>query len=399
MEISRRKLRKKYIRKYEKRLLNEGANTAAAFASIEDEVKAYVTNARIPKPDYPDIEDQYKGHDAVIPYRDEIEAMVDIDLRDEISDGIQTIQYQLITLMTTNGQAPFVSMYIDIEELADDESAQKDMAMVIKEVLLQRIVGVPNEDGVFLPTAFPKILYVLDENNKPGEKFAETDDKPKSKFWDLTYLAAICSANVMTPDYISAKQMRAMKNGDVYACMGCRSFLTVDRFSETYGNIANAKNYKPGTRKYWGRFNIGVSTISLPHAALSSGGDMDKFWEILDKRTEINHRFLRKRYERLLGTPSDVAPLLWQHGVYARLKPGETIDKLLVHGYATISLGYAGLYECVKYMTGKSHMDGGIGEEFGLKVLQFLNDKCAQWREAEDIDYSLYGTPEIPRVA
>lgn len=257
MEISRRKLRKKYIRKYEKRLLNEGANTKAAFASIEDEVKAYVTNARTPKPDYPDIEDQYKGHDAVIPYRDEIEAMVDTDLRDEISDGIQTIQYQLITLMTTNGQAPFVSMYIDIEELADDESAQKDMAMVIREVLLQRIVGVPNEDGVFLPTAFPKILYVLDENNKPGEKFAETDDKPKSKFWDLTYLAAICSANVMTPDYISAKQMRAMKDGDVYACMGCRSFLTVDRFSEKYGNIANAKNYKPGTHKYWGRFNQG----------------------------------------------------------------------------------------------------------------------------------------------
>lgn len=390
VEISRRRLREKYIRKYEKIL---GITKPESHASVQDDADAFVKHARAPKEDFPDKNTAYAGHDAVLPYQDTIEAMVDQDLRDEISDGIQTIQYQLITLMTTNGQAPFVSMYINIEELKGNEPAQQDMAMVIREVLMQRIVGVPNEDNVFLPTAFPKILYVIDENNKPGEKFSETDDKPKSKFWDLTYLAAICSASVMTPDYISAKWMRRLKDGDVYACMGCRSFLTVDRFSEKYGNIANAMNYKPDTHKYWGRFNAGVSSVSLPHAALSSGGDFDRFWEILDKRVELNHRFLQKRIERLRGTPSDVAPLLWQHGVYARLKPGETIDKLLYHGYATISLGYAGLYECVKYMTGHSHMDGGEGEAFGIKVLEFLNEKCRQWREAEDIDYSLYGTP------
>lgn len=391
VEVSRRKLRSKYIKKYERKIKN--GELEAKTMSIEDQVKAFVADARKPRTAYPNAEDQYKGHEAVLPYKDEIEMFVDMDLRDEISDGIQTIQYQLITLMTTNGQAPFVSMYINIEELADNPSAQQDMAMVIREILMQRIVGVPNEEGVFLPTAFPKILYVIDENNKPDKKFSETDGEEKSKFWDLTYLAAICSANVMTPDYISAKKMKEYKNGDVYACMGCRSFLTIDRFSDIYGNIANAGNYKEGEHKYWGRFNQGVSTINLVHAALSSGGDEEEFWKIMEKRTELNHRYLRKRHERLLGTPSDVAPLLWQHGIYARLKPGETIDKLLYHGYSTISLGYAGLYECVKYMTGCSHMDGGKGEEFGLRVLQFLNDQCTKWREAEDIDYSLYGTP------
>ena len=391
VEISRRKIRSKYIKKYEKKLAK--GELEQKFDSIEAEVAAFVANAKKTKTEYPAAEDQYKGHEAVLPYKDEIENFVKMDLADEISDGIQTIQYQLITLMTTNGQAPFVSMFIDIDELKDDPAAQADYAMVIKEVLMQRIVGVPNKDGVFLPTAFPKILYVVDECNKPGKKFSEKQNEEKSPFWDLTYLAAICSANVMTPDYISAKKMRELKSGDVYACMGCRSFLTVDRFSEEYGNIANAKNYKEGGRKYWGRFNQGVSTINLVHAALSSGGDMDEFWKILEERTELNHKFLRMRHERLLGTPSDVAPLLWQHGVYARLQPGETIDKLLYHGYSTISLGYAGLYECVKYMTGKSHMDGAEGEKFGLAVLQFLNDQCKKWREAEDIDYSLYGTP------
>ncbi len=394
VEVSRRRLRKNYIEKYEVLYGSCDAQNEAP-SSVQDEVDKYVADAKRPRTDYDDIETMYEKHPAIVEYRDEIEALIDMDIRKEITDGIQSIQYQLITLMTTNGQAPFVSMYINIEELDDEPELQADLVMLVKEVLMQRIVGVPNEKGVFLPTAFPKILYVVDECNKPGEKFAETDAKTKSKFWDITYLAAICSANVMTPDYISAKEMRKLKDGDVYACMGCRSFLTVDRFSEKYGNIAGSLNYEknPHAHKYWGRFNQGVSTINLVHAALSSGKDEAEFWKILEERTELNHKFLRMRHERLLGTPSDVAPLLWQHGVYGRLKKGETIDKLLYHGYSTISLGYAGLYECVKYMTGKSHMDGAEGEAFGLKVLQFLNDQCKKWREAEDIDYSLYGTP------
>ena len=724
-----------------------------------DDVNAKIGIAHAQAPVEWDIpEDEFwKQHQRILKVIDkkQLDALVETELQAEIADGVQTIQYQLVTYMTTNGQSPFVSMYINLDDAKTDQE-KEDYCKIIREVFLQRIIGIPDARGVFVPTAFPKILYVIDEDNKPGNSFAEMDGKLKSKYWEITYMAAICSAKVMTPDYISAKKMREYKRGDVYPCMGCtdgesvidyklngirrvesfrrawnrlsqlftvkfqpngrdlymdtdgveiydnqkqayvkqyrmirntqsdwykvrfsggryinvtndhpfevigkgivladdivtgdkvmrqtavekpgkeaslnpkgwlagvaicdacitgqvsfsfgldetdilssvkqyllseygihsyekewhrgksgdymelrcskssslkhmyermfggvtkkerqipeeafndrdfgmsmlagiidadgyvntsgsmlrvqigstneelalqqmmlaislgynasiylnkysskkdkyryrvefncyrelidltsslkkqnhfdddhrfyqntvissntcevaaiepyceekysydvttesehfmvngilshncRSFLTVDRFTETYGNIANALNYEPGKHKYFGRFNMGVSTINLPHAALSSHGDLEKFWEIMGERTEINHRYLRKRIERLKGTPSDVAPILWQHGVYARLKPGETIDKLFYHGYATISLGYAGLYECVKYMTGKSHMDGGEGEAFGLKVLQFLNDKCRQWREAEDIDYSVYGTP------
>lgn len=302
-------------------------------------------------------------------------------LKEEIEKGVQTIQYQLVTLMTTNGQAPFITIFMYLNE-AKNEREKADLAMLIEEMLHQRIQGVKNEKGVYIAPAFPKLIYVLEEDNI-------TED---SKYWYLTELAAKCTSKRLVPDYISEKMMLELK-GDVYTCMGCRSFLTVDRFTDKVGNIANAKNFDPNKHKYYGRFNQGVVTISLPDIAFSSDGDFDKFWEIFEERTELCHKALRARHERLLGTSSDVAPILWQHGAYARLKKHEKIDRLLYNGYSTISLGYAGLYECVKFMTGHSHSDEGIGEEFGLKVMQALNDKCNQWKQAENIDYSLYGTP------
>lgn len=302
-------------------------------------------------------------------------------LRKEIEKGIQTIQYQLVTLMTTNGQAPFITIFMYLNE-AKNKSEKKDIAMLIEEMLKQRIQGVKNEDGVYIAPAFPKLIYVLEEDNI----------KESSTYWYLTKLAAECSSKRLVPDYISEKIMLELK-GDVYTCMGCRSFLTVDRFTSEVGNIANAKNFDIDKHKYYGRFNQGVVTISLPDIALSSNGDLDKFWDIFEERTELCHKALRARHDRLLGTSSDVAPILWQHGALARLKKHEKIDRLLYDGYSTISLGYAGLYECVKFMTGCSHSDEGKGEEFGLQVMQALNDKCNQWKEAENIDYSLYGTP------
>lgn len=302
-------------------------------------------------------------------------------LRKEIEKGIQTIQYQLVTLMTTNGQAPFITIFMYLNE-AKNKSEKKDIAMLIEEMLKQRIQGVKNEDGVYIAPAFPKLIYVLEEDNI----------KESSTYWYLTKLAAECSSKRLVPDYISEKIMLELK-GDVYTCMGCRSFLTVDRFTSEVGNIANAKNFDIDKHKYYGRFNQGVVTISLPDIALSSNGDFDKFWDIFEERTELCHKALRARHDRLLGTSSDVAPILWQHGALARLKKHEKIDRLLYDGYSTISLGYAGLYECVKFMTGCSHSDEGKGEEFGLQVMQALNDKCNQWKEAENIDYSLYGTP------
>ena len=311
----------------------------------------------------------------------EVTHITDKRLKEEIEKGVQTIQYQLVTLMTTNGQAPFITIFMYLNE-AKNEREKADLAMLIEEMLHQRIQGVKNEDGVYIAPAFPKLIYVLEEDNI-------TED---SKYWYLTELAAECSSKRLVPDYISEKMMLELK-GDVYTCMGCRSFLTVDRFTDKVGNIANAKNFNPNKHKYYGRFNQGVVTISLPDIAFSSDGDFDKFWEIFEERTELCHKALRARHERLLGTSSDVAPILWQHGAYARLKKHEKIDRLLYDGYSTISLGYAGLYECVKFMTGHSHSDEWIGEEFGLKVMQALNDKCNQWKQAENIDYSLYGTP------
>lgn len=317
-------------------------------------------------------------------YNEDLAEVINITnkrLKEEIEKGVQTIQYQLVTLMTTNGQAPFITIFMYLNE-AKNSQEKADLAMLIEEMLRQRIQGEKNEDGVYIAPAFPKLIYVLEEDNI-------TED---SKYWYLTELAAKCTSKRLVPDYISEKMMLELK-GDVYTCMGCRSFLTVDRFTDKVGNIANAKNFDPNRHKYYGRFNQGVVTISLPDIAFSSDGDFDKFWEIFEERTELCHKALRARHERLLGTSSDVAPILWQHGAYARLKKHEKIDKLLYDGYSTISLGYAGLYECVKFMTGHSHSDEGIGEEFGLKVMQALNDKCNQWKQAENIDYSLYGTP------
>lgn len=318
-------------------------------------------------------------------YMDEenlINSIVEKRLKKEITKGIQTIQYQLTTLMTTNGQAPFITIFMYLNE-AKNEQEKHDLAMLIEEMLKQRKKGVKNEEGVFVAPAFPKLIYVTEEDNI-------TEDSP---YWYLTVMAAECSAKRLVPDYISEKMMLELK-GDVYTCMGCRSFLTPDRFTDKgINNIANAKNYIPDAHKYYGRFNQGVVTINLPDIALSSEGDIDRFWELFEERTELCHKALRIRHERLLGTPSDVSPILWRYGALARLKKGEVIDRLLYNGYSTISLGYAGLYECVKYMTGHSHSDEGIGEEFGLKVMQALNDKCRQWKEAENIDYSLYGTP------
>lgn len=304
-----------------------------------------------------------------------IENIVQSRLQKEINKGVQTIQYQVVTLLTTNGQAPFLSVFMYLNE-AKDEQTKADLALIIEEVLKQRIQGVKNEQGVWITPAFPKLLYVLeDDNTYEG-----------SKYFYLTELAAKCTAKRMVPDYISEKKMLEYKvdkngNGNCYACMGCRSFLTPYVVPETN---------KP---KYYGRFNQGVVTINLPDIALSSKGDYDMFWKLFETRTELCHKALQLRHKRLEGTLSDVAPILWQHGALARLKKGEKIDKLLHNGYSTISLGYAGLYECVKYMTGHSHTDEGIGEAFGLKVMQALNDKCNQWKAAEHIDYSLYGSP------
>ena len=315
------------------------------------------------------------------PGAEKITELVEARLREEIRRGVQTIQYQVVTLLTTNGQAPFITVFMYLGE-AENEREKKDLAMIIEEMLLQRYQGVKNEDGVWVTPAFPKLIYVLGEDNI-------TEDAP---YWYLTELAAKCTARRMVPDYISEKKMRELK-GDVYTCMGCRSFLTPDRFTDAgIGNIANAKNYQPGKHKYYGRFNQGVVTINLPDVALSSGGNLDKFWKIFEDRLELCHRALQCRHERLKGTTSDAAPILWQYGALARLKKGETIDKLLYNGYSTISLGYAGLYECVKYMTGKSHTDPSA-TPFALSIMQKMNDKCAEWKKAENIDYSLYGTP------
>ena len=315
------------------------------------------------------------------PGAEKITELVETRLREEIRRGVQTIQYQVVTLLTTNGQAPFITVFMYLGE-AENEREKKDLAMIIEEMLLQRYQGVKNEDGVWVTPAFPKLIYVLEEDNI-------TEDAP---YWYLTELAAKCTARRMVPDYISEKKMRELK-GDVYTCMGCRSFLTPDRFTDAgIGNIANAKNYQPGKHKYYGRFNQGVVTINLPDVALSSGGNLDKFWKIFEDRLELCHRALQCRHERLKGTTSDAAPILWQYGALARLKKCETIDKLLYNGYSTISLGYAGLYECVKYMTGKSHTDPSA-TPFALSIMQKMNDKCAEWKKAENIDYSLYGTP------
>ena len=315
------------------------------------------------------------------PGAEKITELVEARLREEIRRGVQTIQYQVVTLLTTNGQAPFITVFMYLGE-AENEREKKDLAMIIEEMLLQRYQGVKNEDGVWVTPAFPKLIYVLEEDNI-------TEDAP---YWYLTELAAKCTARRMVPDYISEKKMRELK-GDVYTCMGCRSFLTPDRFTDAgVGNIANAGNYEPGKHKYYGRFNQGVVTINLPDVALSSGGNLDKFWKIFEERLELCHKALQCRHNRLKGTPSDAAPILWQYGALARLKKGETIDKLLFNGYSTISLGYAGLYECVKYMTGKSHTDPAA-TPFALSIMQKMNDKCAEWKKAENIDYSLYGTP------
>ena len=315
------------------------------------------------------------------PGEEKISELVETRLREEIRRGVQTIQYQVVTLLTTNGQAPFITVFMYLNE-ARNEREKKDLAMIIEEMLLQRYQGVKNEKGIWVTPAFPKLIYTLEEDNIH-------EDSP---YWYLTELAAKCTARRMVPDYISEKKMKELK-GDVYTCMGCRSFLTPDRFTDAgVGNIANAGNYEPGKHKYYGRFNQGVVTINLPDVALSSGGNIEKFWKIFDERLELCHRALRCRHDRLKGTTSDAAPILWQYGALARLKKGEVIDKLLYGGYSTISLGYAGLYECVKYMTGKSHTDPAA-TPFALSIMKKMNEKCQEWKTAENIDYSLYGTP------
>ena len=320
---------------------------------------------------------------------EKVREVVEDRLRDEIRRGVQTIQYQVVTLMTTNGQAPFVTVFMYLNE-ARSVQEKHDLAMIVEETLRQRYEGVKNEAGVWITPAFPKLIYVLEDDNV-------YEDSP---YFYLTQLAAKCTAKRMVPDYISEKKMRELKlskgetagNGDCYTCMGCRSFLTPDRSGNGFNNVANALNYDPSKPKYYGRFNQGVVTINLPDVALSSHQDMDKFWKIFDERLELCHRALLCRHERLMGTLSDAAPILWQYGALARLKKGETIDKLLVGGYSTISLGYAGLYECVKYMTGHSHTEKE-GTPFAMAVMQRMNDKCAEWKAASDIDFSLYGTP------
>ena len=311
-----------------------------------------------------------------MPESETINRIVEERLHKEIARGVQTIQYQVVTLMTTNGQAPFITVFMYLDEVPEGQT-RDDLALIVEEVLKQRIQGVKNEVGVWVTPAFPKLIYALDEDNI----------YPDSKYYYLTELAAKCTAKRMVPDYISAKVMKELKGG-VWPSMGCRSFLTPDRTTE---NVANAKNWVKG-HKYYGRFNQGVVTINLVDVACSSEGDKDKFWKIFDERLELCHRALQIRHKRLLGTPSDMAPILWQYGALARLKKGEKIDKLLFGGYSTISLGYAGLYECVKYMTGKSHTDPDA-KPFALEIMQHMNDKCNEWKAAENIDYSLYGTP------
>ena len=318
---------------------------------------------------------------AIAPSEDKVTEIVEKRLREEIRRGVQTIQYQVVTLLTTNGQAPFITVFMYLNE-ARSEQEKRDLAVIIEEMLEQRYQGVKNEQGVWVTPAFPKLIYVLEEDNIHND----------SPYYYLTRLAAKCTARRMVPDYISEKKMLELK-GDVYPCMGCRSFLTPDRFTDAgVGNIANAGNYEPGKHKYYGRFNQGVVTINLPDVALSAGGNIEKFWSIFDERLELCHRALRCRHDRLKGTLSDAAPILWQYGACARLKKGEPIDRLLYDGYSTISLGYAGLYECVKYMTGKSHTDPSA-TPFALSIMQKMNDKCKEWKTAENIDYSLYGTP------
>ena len=317
----------------------------------------------------------------VQPSGEAISKVVEDRLREEVRRGVQTIQYQVVTLMTTNGQAPFITVFMYLNE-ARSEQEKKDLAMIIEETLRQRYEGVKNEKGVWITPAFPKLIYVLEEDNV----------REGTPYWYLTKLAAQCTAKRMVPDYISEKKMLELK-GDVYVCMGCRSFLTPDRFTDAgVGNIANAGNYEPGKHKYYGRFNQGVVTINLPDIALSSCRDFDKFWKIFDERLDLCYRALLCRHERLKGTLSDAAPILWQYGALARLKKGEPIDKLLFGGYSTISLGYAGLYECVKYMTGRSHTDPEA-TPFALSVMDKLNAACKGWKEKHNIDFSLYGTP------
>jgi len=306
------------------------------------------------------------------------------DTKKEVNDGVQTFNYQVNSMTNTNGQAPFLSVFM---YLGETEEYKKELALIIEEFLNQRILGFKNRKGVYITPAFPKLLYVLEE----------ATIRPDSEYYYLTELAAKCTAKRMVPDYISEKVMLELKknangDGECYPCMGCRSFLTPDR-TMSVGNIANAGNYVEGKGKYYGRFNQGVVTLNLPDVALSSKKDMDKFWEILDERLELCHKALQIRHKRLSNATSDVAPILWQDGALARLKPGESIHELLHHGYSTISLGYAGLYECVKYMTDHSHTDNGEGKEFGLKIMERLNDACKKWKAEEDIDYSVYGTP------
>ena len=313
---------------------------------------------------------------------EKIDKITERRLRDEVSRGVQTIQYQVVTLLTTNGQAPFVTVFMYLNE-AKNEQEKKDLALIIEETLKQRIQGVKNESGVWVTPAFPKLIYVLENDNVDED----------SEYFYLTELAAKCTAKRMVPDYVSEKVMLDLK-GDVYTPMGCRSFLTPARFTEAgVGNIARAKNYVEGKKKYYGRFNQGVVTINLVDVACTSGGDMTKFWQIFDERLNLCYRALMCRHNRLKGTLSDAAPILWQHGALARLDKGEPIDRLLYDGYSTISLGYAGLYECTKYMTGKSHTDEKGGKEFALSVMRHMNEACDKWKEETNIDFSIYGTP------
>lgn len=317
---------------------------------------------------------------------EKLKELAEKEVRKEVENGCQTLQYQLITLQTTNGQAPFVTVFMYLNE-AKNEREKEDLALLIEVMFKQRMLGVKDSSGYYITPAFPKLIYCLQEDNI----------REDGKYWYLTELAAKCTAKRMVPDYISEKKMLELK-GDVYPSMGCRSFLTPDRCSEKVGNIAHALNYEEGKHKYYGRFNQGVVTINLVDVACSSEGDEDKFWEILEERLNLCHKALRAKHERLLGTPSDVAPIQWQHGALARLKPGEVIDPLLFNGYSTISLGYAGLAECVYFMKHESHTSEN-GKEFGLKVMQALNDACGKWKAEENIDYSVYGTPKSSRVA
>ena len=326
------------------------------------------------------VESELETYGAIVT-EETIAKVVESRLREEVRRGVQTIQYQVVTLMTTNGQAPFITVIMYLNE-ARSQQEKDDLAMIIEETLRQRYEGVKNEKGVWITPAFPKLIYVLEEDNV----------REGTPYWYLTKLAAQCTAKRMVPDYISEKKMLELK-GDVYVCMGCRSFLTPDRFTDAgVGNIANAGNYEPGKHKYYGRFNQGVVTINLPDVALSSQRNVEAFWKIMDQRLELCHKALMCRHERLKGTLSDAAPILWQYGALARLPKGEPIDKLLYGGYSTISLGYAGLYECVKYMTGKSHTDPEA-TPFALEIMEKLNEACRRWKADSNIDFSLYGTP------